>query len=385
MTSFNIKGVPTETMIKIIDASFPNLSYKLIADEIIFGQTTKENVKKIEELIITCRFAARFSNSKPVFVPEVSFDVKDYLFAPSIDVNRELENRGELVWAGDGLATISGEFLKLKKNLENYWANVAADLNAVEFENSALWGIDLTNQSKYMNDFPHEAALVIGCKKSSDSVAKINSIFTAGLHSDVAHLGNAISDLRVLGVCQPSVCTSCYHALAAQRKSSNGLYTTYNRVFRNEGKRSMERLLSFSVRDLIAVGEEEFVRQSREVFISRAQRFIADLGLPIAIEPATDPFFSAAADKLVVQQSAGLKHELLIEIPQTGNRLAIGSVNLHLNVFGNRFDICRGEEKAFSCCMGIGFERTAYAFASYYGVENKNWPQIVKNVFERRS
>jgi hypothetical protein len=375
MTSFELKDISIETLTKIIDASFPDLNYKINGTDIVFDELKSDNLSKIEVLIKICRFSARFSKKNMASVPEVNIDDDYYRMAPSSDVNQLLELNGELVWAGDGLATLSGDFLKLKKSLERYWLMVAENINAIEIENAALWSVDITNQAKYLDDFPHEAALVIGCKKNHDSVEKINNIFKKGLTNNADDLAGVLSEFQVLGMCQPSVCTSCYHALGAKKINSNGIYTTYNRVFRNEGRRSLDRLLSFTVRDLIAVGEEGFVRNWRSNFFGLADKFIEDLDLPISIEQATDPFFASAAEKLIVQQSAELKHELLIDIPQTGNRIAIGSINLHLNVFGKRFDIYSNEKNVFSCCMGIGFERTAYAFMSYYGLDFKYWPE----------
>ena len=375
MTSFDLKEISIETFIKIIDASFPDLNYIINGTEIIFNELENENYNKIEELIKVCRFSARFSKKNIKSVRDEYLSVKNYINAPSSDVNKLLEINGDIVWTGDGLATLSGDFLKLKKTLERYWITVAKDINAIEIENAALWSVDVTNKAKYLDDFPHEAALVIGCKKNHASVDKINNFFKKGLSTKAEDLVEVISEFKVLGLCQPSVCTSCYHALAVKKINSNGIYTTFNRVFRNEGQKSLDRLLSFTVRDLISVGEEDFVRVWRSKFFDLAAKFIEDLDLPISIELATDPFFSSAAEKLIIQQSSELKHELLINIPQTGNRIALGSVNLHLNVFGKRFEIYSNNRNAFSCCMGIGFERVAYACMSYYGLDFTNWPE----------
>lgn len=382
MTSFDVSEIPEETLIKIVDASFPGLEYSLIDGQIVFSGLSTDSAEKFEELVKTCKFAARFSSPSTVFRPQVSFDVRDYINAPSVDVNLILKDRGDLVWAGEGLATISGDLLRLKRKLEYYWSRVASEISAIEIENSGLWGVEVVNQSQYMDDFPHEAALVIGCKKNDSSVANVSALLSEGLSENASSLANVNSDLRILGVCQPSVCTSCYHALGVNGAGGDATYTTFNRVFRNEGTCSLDRLLSFSVRDLMAVGRESFVRGWREEFISLAQIFITRLGIPVEIEVATDPFFASAADKLIVQQSAQLKHELLINIPQTERRIAIGSVNLHLNVFGSRFSVMADNEAVFSCCMGIGFERVSYALMSYYGVDFEKWPEETKRVLD---
>ena len=48
-------------------------------------------------------------------------------------------------------------------------------------------------------------------------------------------------------------------------KFKNNIYTTYNKVFRNEDSKvnSLDRLINFSVRDIMFVGTKKFVADTK--------------------------------------------------------------------------------------------------------------------------
>jgi seryl-tRNA synthetase len=185
---------------------------------------------------------------------------------------------------------------------------------------------------------------------------------------------------------QSAVCDCCYYALRGRTDYHNTLYTTRNKVFRNECSPtgSLDRLTSFTVRDIMFVGGQEFVMAERERMLGLAREFLAELDLDSALASANDPFFAGdALIKAVFQNAAELKYELLARLPFSGRDLAIGSVNLHQDYFGRAFGITRPDgQPVWSGCLGIGFERLVYAVYAQFGTVVKTWPAHLRAMAE---
>jgi len=373
MMYFEINEIDIASLSKILTSSFPDIKYTVDANRLNFESTDPCYASLIQQVIKILENSKKFENT--------SFNYENLYGDPSErifydkDVHLELLERGDINWIGNGLVTLSGDFLKVKRALEQYWLEyVLNELQAVEIENPALWSPEIAEQSKYLEDFPHEATFVFGAKKDAGSVNKV-----AELVSDKEFLSGKADNsgdfkaLALLGFCQPSVCTSCYYSLGKRTPVKSALYTTYNRVFRNEGSQRLDRLLSFSVRDIIVVGDEEYVRKTREVFLQKAGAFIRELVIEAKIVRATDPFFATKSNKVFMQKTADLKHEIQAWIPYERKAIAVGSINLHLDTFGKRFSMNLKNGAAFSACFGIGFERLTYSLFAQNGPNLDDW------------
>ncbi|GAF79405.1 unnamed protein product, partial [marine sediment metagenome] len=185
---------------------------------------------------------------------------------------------------------------------------------------------------------------------------------------------------------EAAVCDCCYYGLEGVSDQENRYYTCYNKVFRNERSATerLDRLTNFSVRDIMFVGTEEYVLECRQRLIDELSDFLRSLRLCAKIETANDPFFAnESAMKSVFQNSQRLKYEILAFIPHLKSEIAVGSVNLHLDFFGNAFDIStNGDETAFSGCIGVGMERMAYALFCQHGHSIADWPREVVDFLE---
>ena len=142
----------------------------------------------------------------------------------------------------------------------------------------------------------------------------------------------------------------------------NTIYTTYNKVFRNENSKnnSLDRLMSFSVRDIMFVGDKNFVLKTRNRLIEDIKIFLKKTDLDCTNETANDPFFIGNVDKKLFQDAFELKYEILATIPFLKKKIAIGSINFHLDTFGKAFNI-KNKKNIYSGCIGIGYERLLLA------------------------
>lgn len=364
-----------KTILKFLEISFPEFKFSYMDSNLcIEPAPSNSQLSDINQIIRIVIFAERLKGEAVLF----ENDPKYSLFEE--DVQKDLDSNGDVKWIKPGMAILQGNVLSIKKQLEKIFERIALnDYSAIEIENPGLWSLDIFRKTGYLGDFPHEALFILGANKSSKSLSIISEHFDKGNATEAIKNSQLLaSNAKLIGGCQPSVCTSCYFALGDQMHPRDQLYTTYNRVFRNEGGNSLARLLSYSVRDIMAVGSQDFVLKQRNSFITKCNEFIKSLGLKFKIEASNDPFFSKRLNKITFQNSGALKYEILAFIPFSNSWLAVGSINYHLQTFGEAFDIKLKEGGiASSCCVGIGFERLAFALFSQFGPQLDHWPKEV--------
>ncbi|KUL39350.1 hypothetical protein ADL22_15895 [Streptomyces sp. NRRL F-4489] len=170
--------------------------------------------------------------------------------------------------------------------------------------------------------------------------------------------------LRPTSLVLPSAaCYGAYFAHSGARLDRPVLLTTRALCSRAESYyESLRRLRTFRMREVIHIGTrgsaDDFARRSKEWLTALVSR----LDLDAQLQPASDPFFDADGSRAVMQRLSKVKEELVY-----GGDLAVSSVNLHRNFFGERCDI-RGPEGdfAYSACFGAGLERWTHMLLTAY-------------------
>ena len=283
-----------------------------------------------------------------------------------------------------GLFMFQGDFLKIFQKINGYLKNLAISrYNAIEQEYPTIWPIDIFKKVEYFKEFPQFAMLITTVKESYNARKNFSELYNSTKDYEKVDIDQNLDDCKY-GL-EPSVCNTCYYLLSESKFHENTVYTTYNKVFRNEFSKtdSLDRLTNFSVRDIMFVGDEQFVLTVRQKLIEDLAKLLAYFHIDCKIESANDPFFSSEIDRKLFQYSFGLKYELLATIPHSNNLLAIGSVNLHLDTFGKAFNIrLKDDTQAMSGCIGIGFERIVYALFCQHGPLTDKWPKDLKEKLE---
>ena len=187
------------------------------------------------------------------------------------------------------------------------------------------------------------------------------------------------------GAGTPAVCYHQYPAFSGCTVATSGSLTTaVGRCFRNEfdprARHPEERLRSFSMREIIAIGDAEFVEGVRSDLIERTRIWVKDLGLHGHITTATDPFFTSESNgRAVMQQLLPLKYELQLRAGHDGRTIAAASFNNHHEHFGRAFSISLASgSPANSGCVAFGWERWLIAFINQHGANPSNWPELVR-------
>lgn len=336
----------------------------LVLDEPVPAAELQRQVSRLLTLAMTLTPDCRFEQVGPD--------------AYTDDPQPALRLRGDVADVAPGMVATAGPFLALIRSIDAYWRARAADLDAREEDYPVLWPVDLYRRIDYFHEFPQQVLLAAPVHESFAH----RSAFAAGHRRtddfQTVDSGDHLAASR-LGL-QSAVCDCCYYLRRDTADQPDQWFTTEGRVFRNEVSETggLDRLLSFRVRDIMAVGSEAFVREAQERMIDEAVTFLKRLGLTCRIETAGDPFFANdSVLKNLFQGTAQLKYELKVPLPHAGKDLAIGSVNLHQDFFGRNLNITLPDgEPAWSACIGVGFERAAYAVCCQYGPDPTAWPDL---------
>jgi seryl-tRNA synthetase len=188
----------------------------------------------------------------------------------------------------------------------------------------------------------------------------------AGYFEAFPDAATTLADARF--VLQPAACYHCY-ALLTGRAIDRVALTLAGRCYRRHDADAggVARYWDFTMREVVLVGERDWIGVERSAWIRRAKAVAESLGLEVSVHIATDPFFGPSARGMrLLQQLKQLKHELRARI---GNEsVAIASVNLHESFFATRFDIrCVDGSVAHSACAAFGLERWAAAILAHGG------------------
>ncbi|MBZ4019507.1 hypothetical protein [Streptomyces purpurogeneiscleroticus] len=202
----------------------------------------------------------------------------------------------------------------------------------------------------YFTNFPHLAHAVATLAPAASEE------FTAG---DIRQ-----EHLRPTSLVLPSAaCYGAYFAYSGTRLDAPVLLTTRALCSRAESYyESLRRLRTFQMREVIHIGTQE----SAEEFARRGKQWLTDvvarLDVDARLQPASDPFFDSGGSRAMMQRLSKVKEELVHD-----GDLAVSSVNLHRNFFGERCDIRGpGGEYAYSACLGAGLERWTHMLLTTY-------------------
>jgi hypothetical protein len=117
------------------------------------------------------------------------------------------------------------------------------------------------------------------------------------------------------------------------------------------------------MREIVALGAREAVVEHLVTFKERVKAYGERLGLDLAVEAGSDPFYQPQSGRALMQQLYPQKEEFVYR-----GRVAVASCNFHRNFFGERCDIRTADGKAaFTGCVAFGIERWLHALADHYG------------------
>ncbi len=299
------------------------------------------------------------------------------------DVNSGLVKRGWLHDYGKGQVAYNGPVLKLAQLINDK----AAELYKREYEAKdghfpALVDSDTLHKCGYFDSHPNAVTFVGNMIEDFDAIEEFRA---ANSCSEGAHMPPQ-DHVHMDGMClNPAACFPAYPTLRGKRYQTGECFTWMGRVFRYESRNisGLDRLFEFNVRELVFVGSDDYVKDVRNRALPLVEELASYFDIDCKLQTATDPFFATvSAAKKFWQAAQEVKNEIKIPVLDAeGNTttIACGSINLHGNFFGERFDIEDMEgNAALTGCVGLGIERWVLAVFTQHGYDPDRWPEEVR-------
>ena len=265
---------------------------------------------------------------------------------------------------------LSGVALELYAELDRFFLrNAIEHFKASDYLFPALIPLTEIAKTHYLQSFPHLATFPVSFDPDPPNLKQFAARQPLVSSGELAP--PKLSPVR--HILTPAACYHFYFRLQNSALERAQYLTTRAQCFRREAADiPLERQPGFTMREIVCVGSYEEVQG----FLARSKEWATDLfrrlGMPIQWKTADDPFFDASSNRRwlfgKLQQT---KVEMVFE-----DRLALGSLNNHLNYFGETFDIRFGGKAAFSACMAFGIERWVTAFLKHFGRDKKRWPTL---------
>lgn len=176
----------------------------------------------------------------------------------------------------------------------------------------------------------------------------------------------------------PAVCHPLYAHLADSVVDGT-VFELVGECYRHEPSPDPMRFVSFRMFEAVRLGTPEQAAEHRERWLEAGLGLLRSLGLDVAADTASDPFFGRAGRLLSAgQKQAQLKFEILTEV-YPGQPTAIASANLHEDHFGEAFNLRTADGRtAHSACFGFGLERVMLALVARHGFDSNAWPAAVR-------
>ncbi|SDT35576.1 tRNA synthetase class II core domain (G, H, P, S and T) [Paenibacillaceae bacterium GAS479] len=179
-------------------------------------------------------------------------------------------------------------------------------------------------------------------------------------------------------ILQPCICYHCYEELQGKTLFDGKVLTGKGKCFRHEieWRKDNFRRSEFTMREIVYIGIEESVVDTRNQIMEDVWSLFESLGLKGRISTATDPFFFSQdlKTKGTYQMMSNAKYELLVTT-SNGKEVSIASFNYCQNMLCSKYEIKGRDEAALhSGCVAFGIDRWKEALKDLHGRDSKKWP-----------
>ncbi|MFC0111238.1 hypothetical protein [Kibdelosporangium aridum] len=251
-----------------------------------------------------------------------------------------------------GLRALGAEETTLLRALDGVFEGWAVEARASSLIMPSLLPVASLAKLDYYDNFPHQAVVASPLDLVQHEPGARPDRFTA-------------DRLEPAELALPSAaCFAVYLHYEGVRVAEGTTVTVLGQCFRRESQyEGLRRLLGFHMREIVALGSRDFTQEHLARFAARIESFAHALGLPLRKQAATDPFYQADGERALLQRLSPVKHEY-----QAGD-LAIASLNVHRNFFGERCDITLADtgSPVFTSCVAFGLERWLSVLRDRFG------------------
>ncbi len=295
------------------------------------------------------------------------------------DLTAQLLAKGWVRRHDAGLWAFGPEMTRLLEAIDGVLRDVARDeYGAPPHAFPALISAQALRRAGYLTSFPQNAGFVSHLPQSLGALTRFQEANAAS--PELTFPAESAPDAPEECL-PPAVCYHRFRDLADRRIAGGSVVTARGTCFRYEARhnmRSLARLWSFQMREIIYAGAPDYVQRLANRGPAVLRRLLERLELSGWCESATDPFFvNVFGAKRYAQVAGELKFELRLPLG-ADESLAAGSLNLHLDYFGKAFGIELPDgAPVTSGCTAFGLERLALGFLAQHGLDERLWPDAV--------
>jgi seryl-tRNA synthetase len=288
----------------------------------------------------------------------------------------DLLKHGLLISMGvEGLFGRSGVFESIVEGIDRYVTSVGGSDGAEVMRFPPGISRQVFEESEYLKSFPQLAGTV----HSFQGNDKDHAALLSALENKQDWTSQQKATQVVL---TPAACYPVYPTLARRGpvSPSGALVDVFSYCFRHEPSVEPTRMQLFRMREYIRIGSPEQVQEFRETWMKRGEKMMSELGLPVSMDVANDPFFGRPGRMLAAnQREQALKFELLIPVGSAENLTACLSFNYHKDKFALNWGLKQAsDELAHTACVGFGMERITLALLKHHGFDPGAWPAEVR-------
>jgi len=346
------------------------LSYQIENDVLKVSVSDEADTQKIENELI--RMMKHHISTQKISGDYFSNDVShDYCDGRELLCIHKMDS---------GMVALSDEALFLYRYFEKTFCEIAHKAekeNCVDRLYPVMIPVDAYRKTNYLTESPQYSIFCCNSIEDLDMLSDLNESIDKGTVSDkLSEPAYALS---------PSACFHTYLEFNKKTIKNNTTVTFTQSVFRNEGRFNFSdfgRLRDYHVREIVFLGNENYVIEMRSKVLSEAIDVMNKLGLCGKVLIASDPFVIPEMQKFKkLQVMRETKYELRLNY-ESDKTLACASFNLHGTAFTHPFSIeLSGESNTVTGCVGFGLERWVLAFLSQYGINIDNWPECVRKEY----
>ncbi len=245
----------------------------------------------------------------------------------------------------NGYVCLNENGFKIMKKVEDDILNFLFDIEYKEIHIPALIDGEVLRKCDYFKSFPNHLTVAGVANKN-----KLNDIILKQLIDN-----NSLKTIDMYFT--PAACIHVY-PMFENKVIDNECITTRARVYRYENGNfyKMVRLWDFTVREIVFIGNKDYVMNKLNTIEMRALEYARTFFKSSRFNIANDHFYPSEENKIKqkIQKANKMKKELLVTIDKSD--IAIASINYHGTHFSKAFNFDK-DSNIVTGCIGFGLER----------------------------
>jgi hypothetical protein len=286
---------------------------------------------------------------------------------------------GQITQSSPGVFNYSGDVVLCLRTIDRLLSTFGETLKATEEVYPTTLPSSALYRAGYFKSFPHHALFVAPVRFSENSIKAVSCLNM----SDDEGAANTLMHLNFPALTMaPTVCYHTFNAMKDSCITSNKTVSARSHCHRFETRfQSLERLMTFQMREFVFIGTEEFVERQLDCCLGWFQNLLRGWNISFQTVTASDPFFGNTSDsKRLFQAALVLKREVKLYVPSTDRWIAVASFNNHRDSIVESFAIRhKSNQTVRSGCVGFGLERLMYCLYWAFGLNLDAWPEDLKN------